>query len=254
MPRNYRILALVLVSVPLLGSCNVYRGFASPASDAEYIEEAQKCLVDRDYDCAITNYGRVSNATVKAEKLCIVNLAKAGLGISSLISIATNSGTGNDLLKDFAQALLPYTTTKEAAAEEAISKCTAMAASDTAQMLQALSYLVDCSVRIAKTDTLVATVNNGGATCNSTATGNSDGQITADDICVDGTGGITPTNPGMCEKDVLACATDVDNANNLSGGLGTAGLGGLASNIGTLATLVGQSGDAGRAIVRGFLQ
>lgn len=259
MPLINRFLVLAL-ACPLLLSCNVYKSFASPSTTVEYIEEAQRCLADGDYDCAIVNYGKVTDANTKNEKLCIVNIARAGLNMSALIDVITNSGSGARVLRSLAEKILPYTQTKEDAAAASITACALMASSDTATLLKSLSYLVDCGVRVAKTDTLITSVDNGGATCNSTEAGNASGTITAEDIGGDptvgaGAGDLSVTYPGMCTYDAHQCKTDMSNAQALNGGLSTGGFDSIASNITALSSLYGAGSDSlARAALRTSVQ
>lgn len=246
MPLKNRFLLLALVSFPFLTSCNIYRGFASPGSTEEYIEEAQKCLADQDYACAVSNYEMLPAGAQKNEKLCVVNIARAGLGLTALIDIITSSSTGARILGDLATQLLPYTAVKEAAAAAAIPYCLAMTASDTATMLKSLAYMVDCSIRIAKTDTLVSATNGGIVTCDSTIAGNGSGTITSADIGGDGAGSITTGTPGMCQADVHACSSDITNASALTGALASGGLSAIANNI----TLISGFSNAVDDVVR----
>lgn len=252
MLRKYRILTLALVC-PLVLSCNVYKSFAAPSSVVEYIEEAQRCLADGNYDCAITNYNLLPTGTQKTEKLCIVNIARAGLGISTLIDIVTNGASSTEMLGNLAEQLLPYSTVKEAAAEAAITNCILLGTDDTATLLKTLAYTVDCSVRISKTDTLVATVDAGNATCNSTTPGNASGTITAADITKNGSGTLSGAQPGMCQKDVNACVTDINNASALNGGLSTAGFSGIVSNLTSIAGLSGLVDVLARAQIASYM-
>jgi hypothetical protein len=244
MPLSNRFLVLAL-ACPLLLSCNVYKNFASPGNSVEYIEEAQRCLADGNYDCAIANYSKVTDANTKNEKLCIVNIARAGLGMSALIDVITNSGSGSRVLRNLAEKVMPYSTTKEEAAAASITACALMASSDTATLLKSLSYLVDCGVRVAKTDTLITSVDNGGTTCNSTASGDASGTITATDIGGDpATGVLSVTHPGMCTYDAQQCKSDLLNAQALNGGLSTSGFDSIASNITALSSLYGAATDS----------
>ncbi len=237
----------IVLSALLLCSCNMYSGFAAPGSDSEYIEEAQKCLADRDFGCAIVNYNKLSSTNEKNKRLCLVNMARAGLGVSELVQIISNSGTGATIVGEIAQELLPYSEEKETAGAAAVTACEAYSTAvsgDTATLLASLSYLVDCSVRVAKTDTLVATSDGGTTSCNSTTAGNSNGLITQSDIGGhSATGALSVGNPGMCQADVHACLQDLNDAAALTGALSAGGLGDIANNILSLSSVYGAGAD-----------
>jgi hypothetical protein len=226
----------------LLSSCNIYTPFASPGSDTEYLEEARKCLASSDYDCAITQYNRLSDTTVKNQKLCLVNISKAGMNLTSLVNVLTSSSSGSSLLKLVANQILlrGYTSTRLDAAAAAVTACSALGTDQTSTLLKMISYVTDCGVRMAKSDTLIATSEGGSASCNSATTGNRSGAMDDSDIGGDAGGALSVGNPGMCEADAQACITDINAAAAVSGSLGSSsGLSALSSNISAASTLIG---------------
>lgn len=224
MPSKPRILILSLLSLPLYLSCNIYTPLSSPGTDEEYLEEARACLHSGDYACAVENYGKLSDGPVKNEKLCIVNIARAGLGLSTLVETLTNEESQEAFLGQMANRLLPFTEEKQTAAEAAVTNCALLSSDDTGNLLKTLSYMVDCGNRLAKTDTLVAISDGGTTTCNSTTAGNGDGEITSVDIGGNAlTGALSAGEPGMCAADVQTCLNDLQAANGLGFGGGIGG-------------------------------
>lgn len=230
----------------LLASCNLYTGFGTAGSDEAKIEQALSCLHDNNYDCAIENYGKLSDATEKNRRLCQVNLARAGLTLSVLIN-KLGSGTGSaSALGDLATAILPWTQVKQTAIEAAAAPCDAYYAASTTskinQVLEVLSGVMDCAVRLAKADQFVAK-SDADTAC--TTAGNNDGKVTAADVADNGNGMITAT--GMCTADAKACKDRISATKGAAQG----GDGDLDALINQLTTLTGVStGDAIRNILR----
>jgi len=225
-----RLWLTTLALLPLVASCNLYRSFSSAVSSEDLIEEARACLHAGDYDCAIANYELLPAGAERTEKLCVVNVAKAGLGLNVMIDTITNNATDSNfvMLGQLANQLLPYTAAKEAAAVEAKTHCDAMGGvTRTAKLMKILSRLVDCAVRMGKTDTLVSDTNEP-ASCNSTISKTGDGAITAADIGGDAGGDITVTD-GMCDYDANMCLEDLEDASNES--LASQGLTTLEDNL-----------------------
>lgn len=194
-----------LVALTCAVSCNIYSPLTSNASDDDHIEEALICLHKADYACAAAEYAKISNTDVKNEKLCAVNLARAGVTVSSVISKISNGGS--NMLGLLATALLPWSEDKKTAADDAKTYCVAYAATLTtnhAKMLKALALFAHCANRISKTDTYVANSNTD-TSC--TTAGNGDGQITAGDISDNSNGTITAV--GMCSADARECVDDI---------------------------------------------
>lgn len=252
MPSKPRILILSLLSLPLYLSCNIYTPLSSPGTDEEYLEEARACLHDADYACAIENYSKLSEGPVKNEKLCIVNIARAGLGLSALVETLTNNESQDAFLGQLANRLLPFTDEKLAAAEASITNCALLASDDSGNLLKTLSYMVDCGNRLSRTDTLVAVTDGGTTTCNSATAGNNDGQITTVDVGGNAlTGALSAGEPGMCSADVQACLNDLQAADALGFG------GGIGGNLDALPPELVDSNtavDLARVELRGTLE
>lgn len=240
----FRSLLMVFLTLGL-ASCNLYSKFGSSGSDEGKIEEALKCLHDGDYACAIANYSALADATEKARRLCQVNLARAGLTLPVLIN---ELGSGTDsatALGDLATAILPWTQEKQTAIEDAASPCDTYYAADTAsqygKVLSTLSGLMDCAVRLAKTDQFVAK-SDGDTEC--TTAGNGDSKITAADVSDQSNG--TITTGGMCTSDATVCKNRISATSGSSGGDQN-----LDALISQLTGLTGVStGDAIRNILR----
>lgn len=205
--RLFRTLAMVFFTAAL-ASCNLYSKFGSTGGDDGKIEEALKCLHDGDYACAIEQYNAIVDTTEKAKRLCQVQLARAGLTLNVLI---TQLGSSSTSLGELAEAIMPWTQEKQTAIEAAATPCddfnTAAAASGVSEtakygeLLRSMSGVMNCAVRVAKTDQFVAS-SDADTTC--TTAGNGDGQITPEDIS-DNTNG-TITAKGMCTADAKSCA------------------------------------------------
>ncbi len=240
--------ALTAITLVLaLASCNIYSKFGSTGSDEGKTEEALKFLQQNppDYDGAIEQYSALSDTNEKNRHLCQVNLARAGLTLPVLINDLGSGGGDATAIGDLATAILPWTQEKQTAVEAAAAPCDAyIAAAPTlqfAKILQTLSGLMDCAVRLARTDQFVAR-SNGDTTC--TTAGNNDGAVTRADVS-DQTNG-TITTSGMCTADAVACKNRIVSTGGVTSG--DTDVDGLA---GQLTTLTGfATGDA----IRNFLR
>lgn len=220
---------VVTLPVLFLGlSCNVYSPLNSPSTAAQYEEEALKYLHDGDYAKAIENYGKLPAGQARFEKLCTAYMAESGLGISQLIKIISDRGTGAELMGKLAQAFIPWTAKGQAAAEGARANCkeldTTGSSAKLNTLLRTLGYLADCSMRMARTDQLVTTDD-----VNCSTAGNGDGVLTPSDISASALGTVSTGNPGMCKDDVLECTSDLNAI--AASALTDAGLGDIADNI-----------------------
>ncbi len=230
MQRNTLRASFLFVALLSLSACNVFHSFASPGNDEAYIEEARACLHSQNYACAVENYSKVTNEALKNEKLCIVSIARSGINLTALVSIITGQNVGAELPGQLAEAMLPFTEEKLAAASESPTYCNALPTAtaeeaQTAGLLQSLAYLSQCAIRLARTDTLVSVSANASQTdCNSTTAGNGDGRITDSDISFDGTGVLGPGVPGICDADIFICQQAIANAGSLAGSSGSADL------------------------------
>lgn len=248
--RSTLFRSLLLSSVAVsLGSCNIYQPLGAPNSDATYVEEALACLASRSYDCALDNYNRISDATLKAEKLCVGNLAKSGLGLSTVLNTVAGSSS-NAFLGALATGLLPWTSDKETGAKDAVTACNSYGNLATGQkqaMLRILAYMTDCAIRIAKTDRLAAT-SEVSESCNADTQREGNGSLTSSDIAQTHGANLSATNPGMCKYDVTTCLTDLSAVATLQSQLGT-GQANITQNIGNLDASLLSTGT-GTAIAR----
>ena len=82
------ILSLITWVTFLIGvlSCNVYSPLNSNNSDLDKLEEAQRCLKDLNYNCAIAQYEGIKDSDLKEQKLCQVYLTKGGVTLTVLIN------------------------------------------------------------------------------------------------------------------------------------------------------------------------
>lgn len=214
--KNRQWLLFVVVVISLIG-CNAYRPFNSKSEINDYLEEAQRCLHDGDFDCAISNYNALPDGAQKQEKLCLVYLSKGGMSLSDLVSVVNQSS--NTMLGALAQSLVPWTAAKSDSIDLAKTHCadSSLTGTNTGVLLKALSLYSHCAIRMAKTDVYVAT-SNGDTNCNTA--GDGDGRITSNDISDNSNG--TISSRGMCSADVTTCATDLNGISN--GELASAGL------------------------------
>lgn len=237
------VMACLLVG---LASCNIYSKLGSLGSDEAKIEEAMKCLHEGDFDGAIVQYTALEDTTERARRLCQVQLARAGLTLSVMINQLGSGTSSASILGDLATAILPWTQEKLTAVVAAVTPCgdylKANATSQYAKVLVSLSGVMDCAVRLAKTDTLVAS-SDGDTAC--TTAGNGDGKIDASDVSTSTNGTIT-TGTGMCTADATACK---DRLLATAGGKG--GDANIDEIVAQLTTFTGvTAGDALRKILR----
>ncbi len=73
MMKNTKCLLLVGI-LPVLISCNIYAPLSSNSTVEDHLEEAQKCLHEGNYTCAIENYEKLPEGDLRKQKLCTVNL------------------------------------------------------------------------------------------------------------------------------------------------------------------------------------
>ncbi len=85
----------LLFSLP---ACNLYSGLSNPANDAQYLSAARGCLDRGDYDCALSNYQKLSDSyiDVRVNETSLTTLAKNNIfSMSDLIgSLGSNRGSG----------------------------------------------------------------------------------------------------------------------------------------------------------------
>lgn len=226
-----------------LVSCNIYSPFDGGSSDRDFVELAQKCEHEGDYQCAIDKYNQMGDADEKKKKLCIVYLAKAGFTINALIStVQTNSST---MLWSLATNLMPWNDTKSSDTDFAVTNCDAYAgvsgSGQTGFLLQTLSHLVRCATLLAKTDVVIGA--NGSATC--ATAGNGNGVLTDSDVQ---SGGF-----GMCDADAIQCKNDFASINTAAAGLNS-DLQEIKNAVTTVDTAANLSSAANAAAARTALQ
>ncbi len=196
-----------ILFLPICISCNLYSSFVSPKTDAEYLEEAQQCLNNDDYACAIANYEKISDTLLRNRKLCLVHMTRAGLKVSALINIITESNSS--ALGNLAKQLIPWSQDKGDIANLAKTQCdTFKNTADSGNegvLFRSLSRFLDCATRIARVEKQVAASESDNS-CNTA--GNDNGSLEASDVA-DSDGNISASNPGMCPSDVGICRTDI---------------------------------------------
>jgi hypothetical protein len=201
---------IALLCIPFCISCNVFAPFNTENSTEDIIEVAQQCEAQGDYNCAVYNYLKLPDSDLKNTKLCLGYMASAGLTLNSIVNTLVNQSNSAYVIGIFAQSLMPWNAARSTNASTAVNYCNAIAgpnATTTGILLQTVSLLVDCAVRMGKTDQFLATSDLLTDSC-STA-GPNTGILTALDIAVASTGLATPSQPGMCPNDVQACKTDI---------------------------------------------
>ncbi len=202
------LLSLITSSIIIciVTACNIYAPFNSNNSDLDKLEEAQKCLKDSDYSCAIEQYNGIKDTNLKNEKLCLVYLTKGGLTLNILINtLNQNSAT---MLSSLARALVPWSVLKGSDFDSAQTHCESLGSDSSSQgiFLKAVGAFSHCAIRMAKADIIRSTSDSD---CN--ITGNSDGNLTSTDIIQNGTGAIGDGNAGMCKVDVDTCRNDLSS-------------------------------------------
>lgn len=195
--------------LPFVLSCNVYAPLTKVSSAEDHMEEAQKCLHEGNFACAISHYEALPAGATRTQKLCTVNLARAGFTLSGLIKTITQSK--DTVLGELANGLGKWDDVKAASAVSAVDYCKQYGdlgaeSGDLGVLLKTVSLFVDCANRISKSDQFVGT-SESDDDC-STA-GNNSGTITKKDISGTSDGSISASKPGMCHVDVVACLNDV---------------------------------------------
>jgi hypothetical protein len=201
--------ALGACALFLISGCNAFEAFDSVSTDQDRVEVGEACLRAGDFDCAITAYSTITDPSLRAEKLCAARLSQAGFGISELVEVLIKNSGSQKVLGRLAQALIGWTTARQAAADAAKTQCAAFRASAPPEkqrraiLFKALSAFVRCATLIAKTDVLRT---EDGTTCDVPGPGT--GTLTQSSISADATGAVSNGQPGMCSADVLACVED----------------------------------------------
>jgi hypothetical protein len=195
--------------LPLCVSCNVFAPFNTTTTTQDLIEIAEQCEVNNDYTCAVDNYLQLPDGYLKNQKLCAGYMAKAGLTLSAILNSVVSNPTNPYLLGVLATDFIPWNTTKASDAQSAVTYCTNNAgtgASSSDILLQTISFILDCTMRMARANSWVAISEVD--PCDSVSGSNS-GTLSALDISKANTGIIGPGSPGMCPVDVEACLSDI---------------------------------------------
>lgn len=189
-----------------LTSCNVYYPLNSNNSDLDKLEEAQKCLNDSDYRCAIEQYQEIKDINLKNKKLCQLYLTKGGLTLHVLIN--TLSKNSSQVLSSLAKELMPWNSARSADFDLAQTYCSALtsAAGSEAVFLKTVGGFTRCAFRMARSDKFKST-SDSTASCPSSES--IDGFLTTSDIGGDGSGVLSAGSPGMCKVDVDTCRDDI---------------------------------------------
>ena len=234
-----------VLGLSVISACNLYTPFNTNTSDLDKLEEAQKCLNDEDYICAIQQYQEIKDTNLKNQKLCQAYLTKGGLKLEDLVNtLNKNSGT---VLSNLAKELMPWTPSRSEDFDTAQTHCSALSAStgSDAIFLKTVGAFTRCAYRMAKADVLKGSSNS---SCN--LTGLSDGLLTSSDIGGDGAGALSGANPGMCKTDVDTCRSDMVLLSESE--LSSAGYTDLAGAIDKLPSgITNSSTDTVRAALRG---
>ena len=208
MEKLFRLLSLV-VFLPLILSCNIFAPLTGNSSTEDHLEEARRCLHSGDYACAIAEYEKLPDGSLKQQKLCTVHLSRMGFTLSSLINTVQEQSSG--VLGKLANNLGAWSSDKYASAEAARTQCLAFAgqsdSGDLGVLLKTLGLLGHCANLISKADLIVGVTDSDTEDC--TTAGNANGTVNAADISKDGSGAASEASPAMCAKDAIACRTDI---------------------------------------------
>lgn len=199
-----------VATLSLVVACNLYAPLAANSSVDDHLEEAQKCLHEGNFACAVENYSKLPDGDLKNQKLCTVNMARAGFTLSSLINTVTKKSDG--VLGELANNVIPWSEERKTAADDAKTYCASYKASsasgDLGVLLGSLSVLLHCANRMSKADQFQAT-SNSDTEC--TTAGNKDGVVDESDISPNADGTVSASTPGMCAADVEDCRVDIDS-------------------------------------------
>jgi len=233
--KNTALRWLVWVGVlPFVLSCNHFKPFSAPGDDETYREEAKYCLHNSDYTCAVDAYNHLSDPDERDQQLCLVEMAQSGMTLTALVNVVSEKTTGQQLFGALANQLIPYSSDKGAAATDAKTKCAALTTSGPRgklnELLQVLSLMVDCSLRMARTQqTQCTAIRDGGQVA-----GPGHSTVSKTDISPDGTGALISGQPGMCDTDANACGSDIYTAVQQIPSLQNTGFGDIAQNLSQL--------------------
>jgi hypothetical protein len=252
--KLFRHLLGILLLIPLLVSCNLYTPLNTSGSDSDKLEEAQVCLKDNDYQCAIDQYEKIEDAALKQQKLCQIYLTRGGITLSILVNVLNENSS--KIIVNLGNRLLPWTSNKSADLQLAKTHCSEyrnLSSDSDASLLKVTALFSDCAIRMARTDRFQSTTVDD--TCTLANFSSSNGLLTAPDIGGDGAGSID-TTPGMCSSDVNACVSDVialKNSQSELSGLGFSDIGGAAGQL-PQEIVDGVATNAARAALKGMFR
>jgi len=251
----------VFAAVFLISGCNVFAPFQPDSSDQDHLEEALACLSNNaNYNCALTEYNKLSSQALKDQNLCMVNISLAGMTLNNLVNVVVQNSGSSTMIGSLANAVLPWSSAEVTAAAAAAGtppntngECQNFQADagsgQLGLLLSALSYMVDCTARFARTATQV----DDGTGTYPIRTPTNYGTVTQNSICSNPpTCTLSAGTPGLADTDALACSNDIQAVGNLDVG----GLSQIQSAIATLNGLgltTGQTADAVREALRTLL-
>lgn len=233
--KTFRTLSLLISIFSLLASCNVYTPFNTNGADLDKLEEAQVCLKQNDWDCAIEQYQKLNDNTLKQQKLCQTYLSRGGITLSVLVNILNKNS--EKILVNLGNELIPWTSNKSQDLELAKTHCgnfSSLSPSGDSLFLKTTSLLAHCAVRMARTDRFQAIPSDDTCTM---ANISSNGVLGAGDVCQTADGSLEDSGvakPGMCSQDVNACVSDILAVKDVASELSSLGFSDLAGAAGKL--------------------
>lgn len=202
----------------VIAACNIYRPLNSANESNDYIEEAQRCLHNSDYACAVEQYSKLPAGDEREQYLCLTYLSEGSMGLQDLVNVV-NQGTAT-MMGTLAQSISPWTAEKKIALDNAKTHCDLGGRGNKGILLRVLGRYAHCAVLMAKADLFVGN-SSSDTTC--TTVGNGNGTIQKADISDNSDGSVSSV--GMCATDVITCGEDISGI--ADGDLSGAGLGDL---------------------------
>lgn len=227
--RTFRKLFILISFFGLLASCNVYTPFNTNGSDLDKLEEAQVCLKQNDWACALEQYQKLEDNTLKQQKLCQVYLSRGGITLSVLVNVLNQDS--NKILVNLGNKLIPWTSNKSKDLDLAKTHCgnfNSIKSSADSLFLKSASLLAHCAIRMARADRFQSIQSDDTCTM---ANVSSNGFVEAGDICQSSDGSLEESGvskPGMCSPDVSTCSSDIISVKNVAAELRSLGLNDLA--------------------------
>jgi len=208
MEKIIRLLTL-LAFLPFAVSCNIYAPLTGNSSEQDHLEEARKCLHESNFTCAIAEYEKLADGSLKKQKLCTAHLSRMGFTLSNLIN--TVSEQTDKVLGNLANNLGAWTEEKYTSAEAAKEQCVAFQgeadSGDLGVLLKTISLFAHCANLISKADQIQGVTDDITEEC-TTSNSASNGTVTNADIGPS-SGAASAGAPAMCAKDVDVCRQDI---------------------------------------------